>query len=52
MHKRRIFTMAKLMMANPLPKAWKWFKHRKKLGIGTGEILIAAIKSRRMKMPV
>ncbi len=49
MHSRKIYTMTKLMMHQPLGKAIKWFNQRKKYNISAKDILLAAVKSRKMK---
>jgi glycosyltransferase involved in cell wall biosynthesis len=50
MHTRKIFTMTKLMMHKPIGKAFNWFKNRKKYQISTKDILLAALKSRKLKL--
>lgn len=49
MQQRKIFTMTKSMLTNPLEKSRLWIKHRKKYGLSMGEILLAAAKSWKMK---
>ena len=49
MQQRKVFTMSKSMMMNPLQKSLLWFKNRKKYGISMKELILAVLKSRRMK---
>jgi glycosyltransferase involved in cell wall biosynthesis len=49
MRKRKLFTMAKLMLSNPFSKLLTWIKVRKRLEISTKDILIAAVKSQILK---
>jgi glycosyltransferase involved in cell wall biosynthesis len=52
MRQRKIYTMTKLMLHNPLRKFISWFKLRKKYHLETKDILLAAVKSRKMKSSI
>jgi glycosyltransferase involved in cell wall biosynthesis len=49
MQQRKIFTMTKSMLMDPLKKCRLWMQNRKQYGISISEILLAAVKSRKMK---
>ncbi|MEX2593379.1 MAG: glycosyltransferase [Anditalea sp.] len=49
MQQRKIYTMTKSMLMNPLQKGLLWIQNRQQYGISIREILLAALKSRKMK---
>lgn len=49
MQQRKIFTMTKSMLVNPIKKGWIWYQYRKRYGISVREILLAAAKSWKMR---
>jgi len=49
MQQRKIFTMSKSMIMNPVQKSLLWIKNRKRYGIAMKDVVLAMVKSRRMK---
>lgn len=49
MQQRKVFTMSKSMITNPLQKSLLWLKNRNRFGISMKEVVLAVLKSRRMK---
>jgi glycosyltransferase involved in cell wall biosynthesis len=49
MQQRKIFTMSKSMIMNPVQKSLLWIKNRKRYGIAMKDVVMAMVKSRRMK---
>ncbi|WP_194776386.1 glycosyltransferase [Pararhodonellum marinum] len=49
MHKRKIFTLSKVMVSDSFKKLIFWLKHRKQFGLTIKDILVAFAKSQNMK---
>lgn len=49
MQQRKVYTMSKSMLKNPVQKGIFWMKHRHQYGISIQEIMIAMVKSMNMK---
>ncbi|GAB3660198.1 glycosyltransferase family 2 protein [Echinicola sediminis] len=52
MHRRKVFTMTKIMAASALPNISVWLKHRKKYGLTLKDVFMAVAKSRNMRRSV
>ncbi|GGF24759.1 glycosyltransferase family 2 protein [Echinicola rosea] len=49
MHERRVFTITKIMASEAIPNVSKWLRHRRKFQLSTKDVLLAAVKSRKMR---
>ncbi|HLU88643.1 MAG TPA: glycosyltransferase [Cyclobacteriaceae bacterium] len=52
MRQRKIFTMAKSMVSNPLQKSLLWLKHRERYGLTVQDIVLAMAKGIKMKASI